>query len=102
MKRKVELKEELNRQLHVVQDELGECLEQFGLRMQARLSEMIEVLEAEGVVRGRRKPTVRELRRLTEGLRELRVKPRKGRMKDLRQLGRLVDEAWEAFSEERG
>ena len=83
----------LNRALHTVRADLDSCIEQYRLRMAARISDAIRVLD--GGVPGEEmaaQPTLAALKRAAVIVNRVEFKPRKGRGKDLKHLDDVVSE----------
>ena len=81
----------LNRALHTVRADLDTCIEQYRLRVTANLADIIRILEgreAEGEASFL--PPVATLKALAAHVEDIKLKPHKGRGKDLRRIADLL------------
>lgn len=87
------LKAELKRELHGLQSAWKEITQKLTLNVRSRFQEL-EAALAEGA---EARPTPRQLKELLAVLHELKIKPDKGRAKDLARIERLLDELFAIY-----
>ncbi|GEM_PF-2143730 len=90
--------ERLSRELEGVRSLLREALEQYDMRLNSRLASLQSVMRGEANVdEGRLLPSAKRMTSMLEDIRKLKVKPKKGRAKDLLRLEELVDSLQEVI-----
>jgi len=91
MKPRESVAAKLNRALHAVRADLETCLEQYNLRIQARMAEIVRVLERrEPSDSATPLPAPAALGAMLKRIEDLKLKPAKGRGKDLKRIDDLV------------
>lgn len=95
---KKDLAIELHRLLHAVRNDLDISIQQYSIRVHAALAVIIESLdELETAEQVRRLPSVAVLHEMNETIRALKVKPERGRAKDLRRIEKLAEQLTELY-----
>ena len=92
-KRGDELRQSLVIELHTLRLQAQDAVEQYTLRVNAQLAEVLRLAEGEGAAgeKPRRLPAKLAAAMLAQ-LRDLKLKPKKGRAKDLVRIQELVEE----------
>ena len=92
-KRGDELRQSLVIELHTLRLQAQDAVEQYTLRVNAQLAEVLRLAEGEGTAgeKPRRLPAKLAAAMLAQ-LRDVRLKPKKGRAKDLVRIQELVEE----------
>lgn len=97
---KKDLAVDLHRQLHSVRNELDISIQQFSMRVHATLAALIEELEnVDTANQVRRLPSIAKLNAMREEIQALKVKPQRGRAKDLRRIDKLAADLSSLFYE---
>lgn len=79
--------------LHVLRNELDQALEQYTLRVGSRITEMLEHLEGRSPVGEKTEPPGKaDLATMLEKIDKTRLKPKRGRGKDLKRIQDLVED----------
>jgi hypothetical protein len=79
-------------ELKALRSLVDEVVSHYGLNVKARIDEILHVIEVTGGPEGSRKPADPEtFRKLALKAKRVKVKPQKGRAKDLRRIQDLVD-----------
>ena len=86
-------REEILAELHALRATLDEVVAQFRVRAGGQLAEVERGVKGSGPSGTKvARPTVRVTEEMLRRVRSLRVKPRKGRVKDIVRLAELIDE----------
>jgi hypothetical protein len=95
---KTDKKSELKQELQSLRSDFELIIEKYSLNVNARLEELIGILEQkESGEEARRIPGNKTLNRLIETLRNLKLKPGKGRGKDVKRIQSVLDQLSSAF-----
>ncbi len=79
--------------LHALRNDLDQALEQYSLRVGARITEMLEHLEGQSPVGEKTElPGKADLAAMLEKIDKTRLKPKRGRGKDLKRIQDLVED----------
>jgi len=88
---RTQLADKLDRALHSVRTELDTCIEQYRLQVTARLADVIRILEGrEPADTPRALPSSLTLKAMITLVEATKLKPHKGRGKDLKRIDDLV------------
>jgi len=94
----VDKKAELKQELQSLRSDFELIIEKYSLNVKAQLEELIGILEQkEAGEEVKRIPGNKTLDRLIETLRNLKLKPGKGRGKDMKRIQRVLDQLSSAF-----
>jgi len=91
--KKLDRAEELKQELHALRSNFERIIESYSLNVKAQIGEMIEILEQK--MENDEKvpvPKRKELEALIDTVQQLKLKPEKGRKKDLNRIQRVLDE----------
>jgi hypothetical protein len=95
---KTDKKAELKQELLSLRSDFELIIEKYSLNVKARLEELIGILEQkEAGEEAREIPGNKTLDRLIETLRNLKLKPGKGRGKDIKRIQSALDQLSSAF-----
>ncbi|HUJ75973.1 MAG TPA: hypothetical protein VL359_14010, partial [bacterium] len=83
---------DLARELTGLRALVEETARQFELNVKARIDELLHIMESPAEIPGAPLPAFGALEKMTRRIQRVRVKPHRGRAKDLKRLQDLVDD----------
>jgi hypothetical protein len=99
--RRAALNRELLGEVRTLQADMHELLERYEMRVGGALNELVVHLEGDASLDQPPRPTtIRTAQGMLEAIRETRIRPRKARARDLRNLEKLVGKLGEMTAEE--
>jgi len=98
IQQKQEAKDLLLEKLKWLRSSLKEVLEKFELKRSSQIAEMIRTLEGKDIIAETpRPPRTKDIKRMIAKIESLKIKPQKGRAKDLRRIQRYIKEFTQIF-----
>jgi hypothetical protein len=89
---------ELIQELYALRSTIDVIIDHYGMNVKARVEEMLRTLEGKEVIgEDQPNPDKKAIEKMLLKVRDLKVKPKKGRLKDLKRIGVLLDELSKLF-----
>ena len=93
------MNEDLIRKLVALRSDINSIIDHCRINNISRVEEMLRLLEKRDTIGDELpEPGEKDLERMIKKLDELRIKPKKGRLKDLKRIDTLLDELFSHFS----
>jgi hypothetical protein len=92
----------LVQELHALRSTIDVIIDHYGMNVKARVEEMLRTLEGKDVIgEDQPHPDKKAIEKMLLKVRDMKVKPKKGRLKDLKRIGALLDELSKLFPASR-
>lgn len=97
---KIDLAAELNQELHSLRSNFESIIEKYSLNVKSQIEEMVQKLDTEKQPSDEKLPLPKKksLVKMVSRIQKLKIKPEKGRSKDVRRIQGMLDELSSIFS----
>lgn len=85
-------RKELAQHLRTLRSDFEEIISKYTLNVQAQIEEMILIVEQENGDENRKTLKSKDIEKMVTGIRKMKIKPNKGRMKDIKRIQALLDD----------
>ncbi len=89
---------ELIQELHALRSAIDVIIDHYVMNVKARVEEMLRTLEGKDIIgEDQPNPDTKTIEKMLVKIRDLKVKPKKGRLKDLKRIEALLEELSRLF-----
>ena len=89
---KKEAKKELVQHLRTLRSDFQDIIKKYSLAVQAQIEEMVRMVENENTDESQRVLKLKDIEKIVDAIRKLKIKPQKGRLKDVKRIQALLDD----------
>jgi hypothetical protein len=99
-KSKIDLAAELSRELHSLRSNFESIIEKYSLNVKSQIEEMVQKLDMKKQPANEKIPLPKRknIEKMISKIQKLKIKPEKGRQKDVRRIQGILDELSSIFS----
>jgi len=91
--KKLDVMQEANQELHSLRSNFESIIEKYSLNVKAQIDELLEKLSEKNVEGEQRSlPKKKNLEKALSKMKNLKLKPEKGRIKDIRKIQAVIDD----------